>query len=57
MIQGTVTHESSVAISIPLESPPCVFTSSPTAHVRMVDFFAAHTRNPHTRRAYMGAVR
>lgn len=36
---------------------PCVFTSSPTIHARMADFFAAHIRNVHTRRAYMEAVR
>ncbi len=34
-----------------------VFTARPEASARMRDFFTSHIRNPHTRRAYMEAVR
>jgi integrase/recombinase XerD len=38
-------------------SLPSIFTARPEARTRMRDFFSSHIRNPHTRRAYMEAVR
>ena len=38
-------------------SLPSIFTARPAARARMRDFFSSHIRNPHTRRAYMEAIR
>ena len=38
-------------------SLPSIFTARPESHARMRDFFSSHIRNPHTRRAYLEAVR
>ena len=38
-------------------SLPSLFTVKPETRARMRDFFSSHIRNPHTRRAYMEAVR
>jgi site-specific recombinase XerD len=34
-----------------------IFTTQPKTRTRFRDFFSSHIRNPHTRRAYLEAVR
>src|SRR3954468_11882293 len=36
---------------------PTVFTAEARGRARLRDFFGSHLRNPHTRRAYLEAVR
>lgn len=48
---------SSINVFDPRASLPSVFTARPEARRRMRDFFSSHIRNPHTRRAYLEAVR
>jgi integrase/recombinase XerD len=38
-------------------SLPSLFVARPAAKARLRDFFSSHVRNPHTRRAYLEAVR
>jgi integrase/recombinase XerD len=38
-------------------SLPALFVARPAAKARLRDFFSSHVRNPHTRRAYLEAVR
>lgn len=46
----------SIAPASPLASLPALFTPTPAAAQRTLEFFTAQIRNPHTRKAYARAV-
>jgi len=42
---------------VPLAAVPALYAPNPEAAKRFIEYFAAHIRNPNTRRAYLRAVR
>ena len=51
------TVEATAVALAPTSSQPALFSARPEARARLRDFFTAHIRNRHTRRAYAEAVR
>ena len=46
-----------VSTGVPLAAVPALYAPNPEAAKRFIEYFAAHIRNPNTRRAYLRAVR
>ena len=54
---GMATSLARVSKRVPLAAVPALYAPNPEAAKRFIEYFAAHIRNPNTRRAYLRAVR